>query len=100
MKVSVKGIFIKFIELVSETGVASEPHVYGDLLLTPEQEKVPFNERPCSEEGLAQAFLIGGNVWTGLHEYYVNVWTGLHEYYYILIGVHLFDNILFNNILG
>ena len=89
MKVSVKGIFIKFIELVSETGVASEPHVYGDLLLTPEQEKVLFNERPCSEEGLAQAFLIGGNVW-----------TGLHEYYYILIGVHLFSNILFNNILG
>ena len=52
---------IKFIELVSETGIASEPHMYGDLLLTPEQEKVLFNEGPGSEEGLARAFLIGAN---------------------------------------
>ena len=45
-------------QLISETGVASEPHMYGDLLLTPEQKKVLLNEGPGSEEGMEQAFRV------------------------------------------
>ena len=51
------------IEAILETGIASEPHIYGDLILTPEQEKVLLNEGPGSEEGRAQAFLIGARFW-------------------------------------
>ena len=54
---------ITSIELISETGVSRMPHMYGDLLLTPEQEKILLNEGPGSEEGLAQAFLIGASLW-------------------------------------
>ena len=47
----------------SETGIAEKPHMYGDLLLSPEQEKqlLLSNE----EEGVAQGFLVGANIWPG-----------------------------------
>ena len=37
--------------------------MYGDLLLTPEQERVLLHEGPGSEVGTAQAFLVGARLW-------------------------------------
>ena len=43
----------------AETGIATSPHMYGDLLLTPEQEKL-LN---IDEGGVAQGFLNGIRFW-------------------------------------
>ena len=56
--------------LISETGVSCMPHMYGDLLLTPEQEKILLKEGPGSEEGVAQAFLVGAYLWPDGIVYY------------------------------
>lgn len=37
--------------------------MYGDLLLTPEQERVLLHEGPGSGVGTAQAFLVGARLW-------------------------------------
>ena len=40
---------------LSETGVADNPNMYGDLLLTPEQEKeLLVNDGEAEEEGIKQ----------------------------------------------
>ena len=44
-----------FCTYLSETGVADYPNMYGDLLLTPEQEKqLLVNDGEVEEEGIKQ----------------------------------------------
>lgn len=50
--------------MFSETGVAYEQHTYGDLLLTPEQEKLLLIKGSGgSEKAITQGFLVGARIW-------------------------------------
>lgn len=45
--------------ILIETGIAKNPHMYGDILLTPEQEKV-LN---IGDKGVAQGIKQGAKLW-------------------------------------
>ena len=45
--------------ILTETGIAKNPHMYGDILLTPEQEKV-LN---IGDGGVAQGIKQGAKLW-------------------------------------
>lgn len=50
--------------VIIESGASDNPQMYGDLLLTAEQENILLNEAPQnSEEGQTQGFLIGAQLW-------------------------------------